>query len=175
MGSGGARARSGPPANPFSARSEGREYVELPAKGFKGYVPVFPLPKLDVYVTELSDEGKPYRALSTELTEETHRRELALWRRLWRYPQASCWSREKWRQDAVAHYVRVSVRVEGPEAKAADVTAMLRLRDEIGLTPQGMSLNGWKVVEDETAVKRAAKKSESTAQERRRRFDVVTG
>lgn len=151
MASGGPRARSGPPPNQFSARSEGKDFTELPAKGFTGYVPVFPLP----------DAG-----------DGTRKRELQLWKRLWRYPQAAVWSREKWRHDAVAHYVRISIRVE-LGAKAAEVNAMLRLRDEIGLSPAGMVLNGWKIGEDEIKEKRDAKKAEAPARARRRGFEVV--
>lgn len=147
MGSGGARARSGPPPNQFSARSEKREFTDLPAGGFDGYVPVFPLP---------------------DVGDGTRKREVQLWKRIWRYPQAVMWSREKWRQDAVAHYVRISIRVENG-AKAAEVTAMLRLRDEIGLSPAGMALNGWRVAADQVGEKR----SEQSAQSRRRGFKVV--
>jgi len=161
--------------NQFASSGEDDGRTALPAKGYRGYVPVFPLPALTVYTTEYTDDGKPYRAPSLELTEATQERELQLWKRLWKHPQASMWSKEKWRQDAVAHYVRVSVRVEGPDAKAADVNAMLRLRDEIGLTPQGMSLNGWKIAADEVSEKRATVKAEKDASSRRGRFEVVRG
>ena len=101
------------------------------------------------------------------------KRELELWKRLWKLPQAAAWSVDKWRQDAVAHYVRIAVRVEGADYKAADVSGMLRLREEIGLTPAGMDRNGWTIAEDETAQKRAAKATDESAQKRRRNFKVV--
>lgn len=161
VASGGARAQSGPPKQPFSARSEaqGLELVNLPANGFKGYIPVFPLPRI-----ETGDDAADV---------QVHKRELELWRRIWKYPQAAVWSVEKWRQDAVAVYVRTSVRVEGPDAKAADVNAMLRLREEIGLSPAGMARNGWVVAEDETSKKRAERSRNAAAEKRRRSFKVV--
>lgn len=156
---GGARSRSGPPPNPFSERTKLRdvEYVKLPAKGFKGYIPVFPLP-----VQELGDDTDRIRA-----------REVELWKQIWRSPQAAVWSVEKWRQLSVAQFVRLAVRVEEPTAKAADSGAMMRLMDQIGLTPTGMALNGWMVAEDETSKKRAAKADDETATARRRSFKVV--
>lgn len=121
---------------------------------------MFPLPTMNV---------------GDESSEVVEKRELELWKRLWRYPQAAVWSVEKWRQDAVAHYVRMSVRVEGPGSKAADVNAMLRLRDEIGLTPVGMRANGWVIAPDEVKEKREAVQSEETAQAQRAGFKVVRG
>lgn len=160
-GHGGARSRSGPPKNLFSGRTQASdlELVELPARGFRGYIPVFPLPKQDLAVD----------------SERVYKRELALWKQIWRTPQAAVWSREKWRQLSVAQFVRLAVRVEEPTAKAADSGAMLRLQDHIGLTPTGMSLNGWVVAEDETAVRRAEKRAEESAERERAGFRVVRG
>ena len=154
MVSGGARARSGPAPDLFSGKSDrlGREVVELPAGGYRGYVPVFPL---------------------REIESVPRSRELELWKRLWRYPQAVVWQRERWRQDAVAHYVRLAVRVESDNSTAAEVNAMLRLREEIGLSPAGMDRNGWVVAVDETSRKRAEKKADGEAASRRRSFKVV--
>lgn len=137
MVSGGFRAGAGRPKNLFGGVGEDSGLVELP-KVFRGYVPKFPLPP--------AGDG-------------SEEREAEVWKRLWKHPQAAMWSREKWRQDAVALYTRLSVRVEGSESKAADINAMLRLREEIGLTPQGMRMNGWMVAEDEVSEKRAERSS----------------
>lgn len=38
---------------------------------------------------------------------------------------------------------------EGSDAKAADRTAMLRLADQIGMSPTGLAANGWKIADVE--------------------------
>lgn len=96
MSSGGARLRSGPPADPNALRrdrpSDG-EWLVLPAEGRRGPLPEFPLPSA-------SD------------------RELDVWAGLWRKPQAVLWERNG--QDLeVALHVRTFVEAEQPEAGAA--------------------------------------------------------
>lgn len=124
MPRGGARSRSGPPPDPKSERSEklGRRFGKLPRLGYTGRVPAWPLSKASA-------------------------RERQRWKAVWRTPQAAAWSTEPWRHDAVAMFVRCAVRAEEPDAPAAIVTAMLRLRDEIGLTPAGLRLNEWEIEE----------------------------
>src|SRR4051794_39385007 len=98
MARGGARNRSGPSPDPQSGRSDARGYslTALPAEGYDGPVPDFPLP-------------------------DPAGRELELWEQAWRTPQACAWSlpSESWRQRTVALWVRVSWRCEDPEAGAA--------------------------------------------------------
>ena len=105
MARGGARNRSGPVPAEGSARSEARGYslTALPAEGFDGEPPAWPL---------------------TAAT----RRELDVWREVWRTPQACAWSlpSEAWRARTVAMWVRVSVRCEKRDAPATlfEETAM---------------------------------------------------
>lgn len=122
MAKGGARNRSGPPADPGSGRSDARglEFVELPFSGFEGEAPEFPLPSP-------SD------------------RELVVWAELWRSPQAVAWAREEWRWAAVGMYVRVRVRAEDPGAPGAILAQVHRFADQVGLTPAGLSENGWTI------------------------------
>ena len=49
----------------------------------------------------------------------------------------------------IALYVRQFVLCESSEAKAADRATLARYADTIGLTPQGLRLNGWTIVDDE--------------------------
>lgn len=124
MSRGGSRNRSGPRPVEGSRTSERKGYTltALPPTGFDGEVPDFPLP------------------LASD-------RELSLWDRAWTTPQACAWSVEPWRWYTVGQWVRWSVRAEDPEASAAIVAAVIRLADQIGLTPAGLKENGWKIAE----------------------------
>ncbi|WLP91332.1 hypothetical protein [Gordonia sp. NB41Y] len=126
-GHGGARNRSGPTANPASARSDARD-VRAKRLQVGGYVGDFP----------------PIADLLPDATE----REGEVWAGLWRTPQASQWILEEWRWRTVAMYVRWLVKAEAPDAKAVAITAAQRLADQIGMTPAGLKENGWLIVSD---------------------------
>ena len=132
MGSGGARNRSGPTVTPSSESV--LRLTALPSEGYTGRIPKFPLP-----------EPSP--------------RERALWRQLWRTPQACAWAShsESWRQRTVAMYVRTFVRCEMPDASAGLLGQLHRFADQIGLTTAGLAEMGWRVAADEVAGVRAAK------------------
>jgi hypothetical protein len=169
MPRGGARPGSGPAADPMSARSEARglSEIRLPAKGFRGRIPRWPLPRRMIYDVYFIEKER-IKEFNEDATERIADRELELWKQLWRSPQAVMWHREPWRQHSVAHFVRMSVRVEGGEAPAADTAAMLRLQDQIGLTPGGMRFNGWAIDSDEVAEKRQTRKPEDAPKPERR-------
>ena len=122
MTRGGPRNRSGPQADPESEKSSrrGLAYRLLPSEGFTGRVPAFPLPQPSA-------------------------RERAVWKELWRTPQAAMWNEERWRMHTVGLYCRWSVRAEAVTASAAVVGQVHRLADQLGLTPAGMRENGWRV------------------------------
>ena len=151
---GGARNRSGPPANPDSGRSDQRGYslTALPAEGYTGPIPDFPLP-------------------------DPTDRELAVWDDLWRTPQACAWSMpsERWRSQTVALYVRTKVRCEAADAGASLLGQLHRFADQIGMTTAGLAEMGWKVAVDETATKRTAKKAAPKRASARDRMKVVNG
>jgi hypothetical protein len=128
---GGARNRSGPSPDPDSGRSDRRGVVltALPSTGYEGPIPEFPLPGVDG-------------------------RELEVWREAWRTPQAAAWSVQMWRLRTVALWVRWSVRMEAADAGAALGAVVVRLADQIGMTPAGLRENGWRISEDETAKRR---------------------
>ncbi|MFF4417080.1 hypothetical protein ACFYY8_31555 [Streptosporangium sp. NPDC001559] len=104
-------------------------FTALPAQGYEGEAPDFPLP------------------LATA-------REVEVWDEVWRTPQAEAWSVQPWRWRAVALYVRWSVRMEAEDASASLGQVVIRYADQIGLTPAGLKENGWKIAEDELASKR---------------------
>ncbi|GAB2951991.1 hypothetical protein GCM10027280_45480 [Micromonospora polyrhachis] len=155
MARGGARNRSGPTPDPKSARSDRRSYklTALPAEGYDGEVPDFPLPDLPVWHEYFVDKQK-VRELDQEATEDRSDRERELWRWAWRTPQACAWSTQPWRWHAVAMWVRTSALCESSDATAADKNSLHRFADQIGLSPAGMKENGWAIAVDEVAAKR---------------------
>jgi hypothetical protein len=130
MPRGGARNRSGPPAQEGSGRSDARGYSlsALPAEGFTGDVPEFPLP-----------DPSP--------------RELEVWAQAWRTPQACAWSlsTERWRIPTVAMWVRVKVRCEAPDVAPTLLGQLHRFADQIGMTTAGLAEMGWKVAAESAA------------------------
>lgn len=159
MSRGGARNRSGPSADPKSARSQKRDLFQhqLPAEGRKGDPPaVWPLADPRVYIEEM-ENGKPVKKYDADESALRKDAELELWEQVWTYPQAVAWQREPWRWNLVAMWVRTFLTASGPEAKAADKSALHRFGDQIGLTPAGLKENGWEIVRDEIQEKRAEK------------------
>jgi len=151
MAHGGARARSGPPADPNALRRDRKDdaasWTTLPATGRTAPAPDWPL------------------------TPPTPR-EMEMWHRFWAKPQALIWERDG-QLEYVAIFVRQLVEAEGEKASAenrktvrmmfADLyltsDAMLRGRFKIGTPeddrpriappPRSMARDRLKVVEDE--------------------------
>lgn len=142
MASGGSRNRSGPSFDPRSGRSDSRGIVltSLPAEGYKGPIPDFPLPPVVVYVWV-----DKVRVPDSEGTEVRRLREAELWEWVWRTPQATVWAVEPWRWQSVAMWVRVAALCETADAQAADKNSLHRFADQIGLSPAGLKENGWAV------------------------------
>ena len=181
MASGGARKRSGPAKDPNSGRSDRAGFVPtaLPAEGYRGPVPEFPLPERTVLVWVDAGDGR-YQEIDEAGTEQVARRERELWEWAWRTPQACMWSQpsESWRLMAVAMWVRTFVICEGSTATAADKNSLHRFADEIGLSTAGMRSLGWVVQPDEVGEKRAeAEAGAENARKRssRDRMKVVDG
>lgn len=152
MASGGARNRSGPNADLSSGRSDRRGFslTALPAEGYSGPVPDFPLP---------------------DATE----RESDLWADVWRTPQAAAWatSSERWRIRTVALWVRLSVRCEALDVPASLLGQLHRFADQIGMTTAGLAEMGWRVATDEVAAKASTAPHPVEAAPRTRRLRAV--
>lgn len=132
----GGHANSGRKPDPNALRRErpdDREWMNLPAEGYTGEVPPFPL--------------------SGALDAETD-----LWLRLWRKPQAFMWD-QLGLEFEVAAYVRAFVESVIPEASAGLKTAVLRMAAEIGLSLPGMNAFRWKFAIDELADRRDDERS----------------
>lgn len=133
MTSGGARYKSGPPADPNALRRDRKddaEWVTLPAEGFTGVVPSFPLAE----------------ALTVEVE---------LWDELWRKPQAVMWDRLGLKFQ-VAMYVRTFLEAATAGAVNGLKTAALRMEAELGLSMPAMNSLHWRFAEDELSARRDA-------------------
>jgi hypothetical protein len=159
MSRGGRRNRSGPQASENSGRSDARGYslTALPAEGYSGEVPEFPLPTPTA-------------------------RELEVWAQAWRTPQACAWSMpsEAWRLRTVAMWVRMSVRCEAGDAPAALLGQLHRFADQIGMTTAGLAEMGWKLrgrLPDAVRRRRGSSATAScrTGSARAARFGPTTG
>lgn len=177
MSKGGARNRSGPPSDPNSLRSAKRDVtvVLLPAQGYAGEAPKFPLMSRRVQRWEYEDKRR-FQVLDVEATAAVAEREQELWEQVWSYPQAAAWVLEPWRWQTVAMWVRTFVICEGDEATAADKGSVHRFADQIGLTPAGLAENGWQITRDQVSQKREEREAEAPKQSSARdRMKVVTG
>lgn len=176
----------GPPPNPNAVRRNPRVgVIVLPAEGYKGRTPKWPLPenpRLTARIRlirdelELLEERELDEELSrTERTKLTRLRErLAiaeaerdaivegekdLWRKLWRTPQACQWAKLKWDRD-VAQYVRHKAAAE---VGSLDDSKEARQRGHhLGLTPKGMKDLMWTIATDEMAERRQQRPAVAT-------------
>lgn len=154
----------GTPPNPNARRRNvrpGGGILRLPASGYRGPVPEFPL-------------GPPPRDADGSVAD----RELAMWERTWRTPQAVAWAAagESW-VDTVAIYVRYFVR---GEAGSLDASKEARaLADRLGLSPRAMRGLMWEIAPDELAdraaeaASRAAHPAGSSARSRARELGIA--
>lgn len=178
---GGSRNRSGPVADLSSGRSDrrGLSFKQLPAEGWDGKVPEFPLPAMKRTKTAVED-GVKAQVPDTTATTSLRRREMQIWRDVWAMPQGAAWSsrRNQWLHPTIAEYCRLKALVErNPDSNAALVAQLHRYRDQVGLTQAGMRELGWDIAEDELADKRAeAAEAAKPAQESSRdRMKAISG
>lgn len=170
----GGHPNSGPPPDPNSLKTarRGLVFTALPAAGYDGEVPAFPLPAVPVY--DIWFENKERRKVfDEEATEARLDREQELWAWAWRTPQAAAWTSEPWRWHSVAMWVRTSAICESGESTAADKNSLHRFADQIGLTPAGLAYNSWKITSDEVAARRAEKAPASSEPSARDRLKSV--
>jgi len=115
-GSGGARAGSGPAADPnaLNRKRDGKDWTFLPSAGRIGPAPEWP------------DDVPPPSS-----------QELLRWRTLWALPQALIWEADRL-FDQVALYVRVYVQAMQPDGPLGGRTLAKQLQNELLLTANSM-------------------------------------
>jgi hypothetical protein len=179
MAKGGTRARSGPPPDPMALRrdrpSDG-DWIRLPAEGRKGNAPAWPLRSptalLDHLLTYGKDGEPTNSAVVDRIGKATAKRELEVWRREWRRPQAVMWERLGLEVE-VAFYVRALVWAEAPDAPVNLRTFVKQLQESLGISLPGLARNRW-VIADAAPTPAAAPRARA-GRSGRERFQVVTG
>lgn len=124
MASGGARGNAGRVADPGALRRErsGDSASWTLLAAFDGPAPQWPL-------SENLENGA---------------REMAIWERLWRRPQASEWSRLGL-EDEVALYARYLAEAELPDAPSAVRTLVKQHQELLGLSTAGLNRLRWQL------------------------------
>lgn len=166
MASGGARANSGPPPNPESLRQDRADvkagWVTLPAAGRQGAVPEFPLAAPMCERVLADEDGK--KTYEHVLDVASEKRELLVWSRQWKRPQAIMWERNG-QEEEVALYVRTLVQAEDAEAKANVRTLVKQQQEALGLSLPGLARNHWRIAEmpqEDKSAKPAVKRAGMT-------------
>ena len=158
MTKGGARPRSGPAKDPNSARTEKRGGIKLtvlPSEGRRGNPPAFPLPQIQR--PEASEKSQTQ-------TKRFRAREIAIWRKVWKTPQACWWQMNPYLWDPVAEYCRIKAAIElDPDGNAALLSRLREYRTMIALCPDGLKANGLAIATDEVGAK-AQQKSDPPAE-----------
>lgn len=96
------------------------------------------------------------RTRATLMAKAQKQAETALWRDLWKTPQATQWEKLGWTRD-VAQYVRHKAKAEAGslvDAKEARMQA-----DRLGLTPLALLRLRWEIVQVATATKAPVRRS----------------
>lgn len=130
MPKGGARSRSGPAPDPNAIRrdrpSDQAGWTVLDRRGRRGTAPAWPLTK-----------ASP--------------REVVVWRRQWKRPQAIEWERNG-QEEEVAIYVRALVVAEDPSAPTSSRVLVRQLQDSLGISLPGMQRLRWHIGEPKSFV-----------------------
>jgi hypothetical protein len=185
---GGARARSGPPPDPNALRRDrpgDKPWTPLPAEGRAGPPPEWPLLGVDAHIDTLTKAaGKDAAKLMVveRVAEQIHDRELALWAREWRRPQAVEWERNG-QEVEVALYVRAVVVAERGNAATSLRNLVRQYQEALGISLPGLARNHWRIEEAKDDANappgpssRAAKpKDKGKAKSARERFEVLDG
>lgn len=142
--------KPGPPADPNALRRsrDGQTWIRLPPDGRKGRTPVWPL-----------------APAATE-------RELELWKKLWRYPQAVQWEKLGLSLEVALH-VRTLREAERPKSTTAARTLAMRQQEALGLTSAALAKLHWVI--PEVAPAQASAQGEDAQKPARERFGVIQG
>lgn len=116
------------------------------------------------------DQAAEALATAEAQLREQRKLEAALWKDLWRLPQAVQWERLGWTRD-VAQYVRHKTLGELGELDHAKEAR--QWSDRLGLTPMAMLRLRWEVGADEVEAKRAERQAAAAPVTARQRLRVV--
>jgi hypothetical protein len=120
-----------------------KDWIDLPAAGYAGEVPEFPLPRAIQFNTYF-ENGKKVTEPDDGETAAVWDAELDLWAELWSKPQGAAWA-SLGLKFQVAAYVRAFLESVKADAVSGLKTAVLRMETELGLSIAGMRQNGWRI------------------------------
>jgi hypothetical protein len=141
----------GPAPNPNARRRNARPgFLILPAEGYRGEIPPWPL------------AGRQTGS------------EKAAWEDLWRKPQGAAWA-QLHLERSVALYVRTLVRAERAGAAAFLVSTARQLGEGLGLSAMSMLRLRWEVASDQVAEQRDQRAQGDGEGSRWADFKVVDG
>ena len=157
MPSGGSRARSGPAPDPRSGASDrkGLKFKSLPAKGYDGDAPEFPLKKQLRFYVYYEDKQR-IREVDDAATDAFREAELEYWFWAWRTPQAALWATDQWAWvvPAVADWCRLKAMTTDPDCPTAIWTAIRQREGDILLSNDALLRAGYTVATDEVGERR---------------------
>lgn len=151
--SGGARPGSGPPPAEHSRRKDraAKAARREPASKAPTVARGKPMVLDDGEWLTLPREGRTSNAPAWPLTKASSR-EMVLWRREWKRPQALAWELRGVSADTVAFYVRYMAEAEKVEATVGTRNLVARYAAELGLTAAGMRMLRWKIAKPPQAM-----------------------
>lgn len=153
MPKGGARSRSGPKQDPNAlrrSRKDDAEWISLPSTGREEPTPEWPL------------------------TEQTPR-EVVLWERWWRKPEALLWGEGGWVDlDYVALTVRMFAEAEVTKASAENRKTVRMMMADLFLTQDAKDRAHIRIAADEVGERRE-EREQAPASSARDRMKVVSG
>lgn len=145
----GGNRNSGPAPDPNALRRDRDEsdWVLLPASGRVGRAPKWPLLAATAHVGALQAEAGDDEALLEvvgAVAEKYHARELELWAREWKRPQAVMWERNG-QEVEVALYVRALAAAEFGSAPVTLRTLVRQHQEALGISLPGLARNRWRI------------------------------
>lgn len=124
-------------------------------------------------IHQIEDEDVKQRVIERAEAEASaaFARELELWEREWRRPQAVAWEANG-QELEVALYVRALAAAEAPDAKVTLRTLVKQQQEALGISLPGLARNRWRIGTVSAAKPRRAPPRRKSARDR---FRVVPG
>ena len=174
----GGHARSGPAPSPGSGRSDtrGLKFTTLPAEGYDGPVPEFPLPTVNRYDVYYVDKQR-VKEIDPAATAQFRDTEVGHWDWAWTMPQAALWSTPQWAWviPSIADWCRLKALSAEDDAPVGIWSAIRQREADILLTNDALLRAGFQVATDELAERRGEKPADRplSARDRAKRLRAV--
>jgi hypothetical protein len=135
--------------------SDADGWTTLPADGRKGNAPAWPLRSATAFLDHLltyDEDGKPTNAdLVARIGKRIAKRELEVWRKEWKRPQAVMWERARPRGRGRALRPRARRRRGILDAPVNLRTLVKQHQESLGISLPGMTRNRWRIEQSAAA------------------------